>query len=147
MRKILFALALLCTFQVQAFCDQNSTEGWRIDLARVIDAEHAILEQIPVHPSRKIVLCMVFPSQHYVAYKARLNWNGERILSYMHLKYDVAKKFFPWLKMHKKAYLEPLKGFKFKLPKEKAPEKPEVTNDSSPCDDHIDDQPEPDIAE
>jgi hypothetical protein len=145
MRTFFFALALLCTLQA------HGGEGWRTDLAKVIDAEHAIVEQVMIHPNRRIVLCLLFPSQHYVAYKARLSADGEHVLSYIHLKYDFTKKYFPWIKWHKKAYLEPLKGYKFKIPKEKktveVKEIPEVLDDSSPCVDNVDGQPEPDIDE
>lgn len=147
MKKFIFALALLCTLQAHAFVGERPIDGWKADLAKVIDAEHAILDHIPIHPNRKIVLCMIYPSQHYVAYKTRLSEDKTKILSYVHLKYEIAKKYFPWIKSHKKAYLEPLKGSEYRFPKEKAPEKPEVLHDDSPSDDNVDDQPEPDIAE
>ncbi|OGT44269.1 MAG: hypothetical protein A3F13_02565 [Gammaproteobacteria bacterium RIFCSPHIGHO2_12_FULL_40_19] len=155
MKKILFALALLCAYQGHA--DETS---WKQDFLKIIDAEHYILEEIPVHPHRKIVLCMLFPSQHYSAYKTRLSNDRKHILTYVHLKYDEAKKFFPWLKFHKKSYLNPLKGYKFRVPKDQyipeiepqpevQEEQPiqEVPDDVSPGDGHFDGEPDPDFFE
>ena len=92
---------------------------WADHFKKLIDSEYSILKSIPVHPNSKIVLCMIFPTQHYIAYKVRLNKDRTQVKSFLQIKYVLAKKYFPWLKLHKKSYLEPLKGSRYRIQKQK----------------------------